>query len=84
VYDHHKGVYRLSPSILNDPSEDDDAAQETFINAVKDLEGYRGEAALTTWLYAIAVNVCRQQLRKLQHQKNLKDRLRSLVFFCPS
>jgi len=57
-------IYRLALSILNDPDEAEDAAQETFISAVLNLDRFRGEASLKTWLYSIALNTCRGQLRR--------------------
>ncbi len=39
--------------------------QETFLNALKSLKGYRGGAAFYTWLYRIAVNCCMSGRRKL-------------------
>jgi RNA polymerase sigma-70 factor (ECF subfamily) len=45
-------------------SEVEDLTQLTFINAYKGLAGFRGEAKLSSWLYRIAVNVSRQQLKR--------------------
>jgi RNA polymerase sigma-70 factor (ECF subfamily) len=57
-------VYRVCLSILNDPSDAEDATQETFIAALKALPGFRGDSAFSTWLYAIAVNNCRRLLKQ--------------------
>lgn len=57
-------LYRLSFGILGDPAEADDAAQETLLAAAAALNTFRGEASLRTWLFAIAINVCRGQLRR--------------------
>jgi RNA polymerase sigma-70 factor, ECF subfamily len=42
----------------------DDAVQEVFLLAFRRWETFRGDAEPTTWLYAIAVRVCRRRLRK--------------------
>ena len=65
---HYAAVARLALSILDDGDEADEAAQETFIAAAKALDGYRGSASLKTWLFAIAINVCRSRLRRRKAQ----------------
>lgn len=75
-------VYRLALSILDDAAEADEAAQDALLAALKALDTYRGQAAFSTWLYAITVNVCRARLRKRQTAERL---LRSLTtFFWPT
>lgn len=53
------------------PSDVEDLAQLTFINAYKGLAGYRGEARLSSWLYRIALNVARAHLKR-QAQRPLQ------------
>jgi RNA polymerase sigma-70 factor (ECF subfamily) len=71
IHRYQGGVYRLCISVLGDPADAEDAAQETFIAAVKALGGFRGQSAFTTWLYAIAINACRRQLRRRLHSRRL-------------
>jgi RNA polymerase sigma-70 factor (ECF subfamily) len=68
-------VFRLALSVLDDAAEADEAAQDTFVLALRALHRYRGEAAFTTWLYAIALNVCRGRLR----QRRSRQRLQALL-----
>jgi len=68
---HYTLIRHICLSILDDPAEADDAAQETFIAAHRSLENFRGEASLKTWLTAISVNVCRGILRKRKRQESL-------------
>ncbi len=49
-------VYRLALAILGDPAAAQDAAQEAFLRIWKGLKGFRGQSALSTWIYAIARN----------------------------
>ncbi|MGB7818713.1 MAG: RNA polymerase sigma factor SigM [Ornithinibacter sp.] len=41
-----------------------DSVQEAFISAYRRADGYRGEAAVTTWLHRIVVNACLDRLRR--------------------
>jgi len=75
---HGPAVYRLALSLLDDPAEADEAAQDVFVAALRALKTYRGEAALTTWLYAITLNVCRARLRQRRTWGRLLGVLRAL------
>ena len=79
VTTHRPAIYRLAVSILDDPAEADEATQETFLAALRALPGYRGDAAFNTWLYRIAVNVCRGRLRHGRAWQRLKDALQSAL-----
>ena len=53
-------LYRL----LDDPRDVDEAAQDTFVQAWRNLEHFRGDAAPYTWLYRIAVNEALMRRRR--------------------
>jgi RNA polymerase sigma-70 factor (ECF subfamily) len=53
-------LYRL----LDDARDVDEAVQDTFVQAWRNLERFRGEAAPYTWLYRIAVNEALQRRRR--------------------
>ncbi len=71
AYQH--GVFRLAYSVLEDADEAEDATQEALVAAVSRLDSFRGEAALRTWVYAIALNVCRRHLQKRRSGQRLLD-----------
>ena len=50
--------------ILDDPRDVEEAAQDTFVQAWRHLDRFRGEAAPFTWLYRIAINEALQQTRR--------------------
>ena len=50
--------------LLDDERDIDEAAQDTFLQAWRNLERFRGEAAPFTWLYRIAVNEALQRTRR--------------------
>ena len=51
-------------SIFNDPDLVDDLSQEIFIKVYQALPKFRFESSFYTWIYRIAVNKCRDELRK--------------------
>lgn len=61
---HHAAVYRTALGILRDEDQAQDAAQETFLKALRGLEAFRGESAFRTWLVSIVVNEARAALRR--------------------
>jgi RNA polymerase sigma-70 factor (ECF subfamily) len=76
---HQQQVFRLALSILDDPAEADEAAQDAFVAALNALDQYRGEAAFSTWLYRITVNVCRGRLRQRRSRERLRDALTNVL-----
>jgi RNA polymerase sigma-70 factor, ECF subfamily len=75
VRDHQGTIFRLCFSILDDVKDAEDATQETFIAAVRALHSFRGDAVFNTWLYAIAVNICRRQLSRRGRQREVRSAL---------
>jgi len=69
LYDAHVDrVFRLAYRLAGDDDLARDFTQETFIRAFERLDGFRGEAALSTWLYTIATTVTLNGLRKLKRR----------------
>jgi RNA polymerase sigma-70 factor, ECF subfamily len=59
-------IYNLCYYLLGNPQDAEDAAQDVFIKAFRNLKGFRPEASLYTWLYRIGVNTCLDQKKKLR------------------
>ncbi|MDO8730461.1 MAG: sigma-70 family RNA polymerase sigma factor [Candidatus Omnitrophota bacterium] len=68
VRKHQARIRQLCLWTLGNAAEADDAAQEVFIKAYRGLGGFRGAAGFSTWLHRIAVNHCRDLLRKRGRQ----------------
>jgi len=50
--------------LLGQEDEARDVAQEAFLKAYRALPGFRQEARFSSWLYQIALNLCRDRLRR--------------------
>lgn len=58
-------------SVLQDGDFVDDIAQDVFIKVYQGLRGFRFQSSFYTWLYRIAVNKCRDEIRKKKVRKLL-------------
>ena len=67
LYDAHVDrVYRLAYRLAGDDELAREYTQDTFVRAFERLGAFRGEAKLSTWLYAIATSVVLNGLRKVK------------------
>lgn len=61
---HNSMLYRLARSILRDDAEAEDAVQEAYLSAYRNIASFRGGAKLSTWLARIVINEAYGRLRK--------------------
>lgn len=59
---YQRQVYQVCYRFVGSQEDASDLAQDTFIRAYRGLRKFKGQSALTTWLYRIAVNVCLNRL----------------------
>ena len=79
VQEHQLGVFRFAFSILNDPSEANEATQEVFISVLRALKSYKETTPFKAWIFKITLNICRSRLRKRKTQERLHDKLKSII-----
>ncbi|MGC2403314.1 MAG: sigma-70 family RNA polymerase sigma factor [Acidobacteriaceae bacterium] len=60
---YERRVYAMALSFLRNEADAEDAAQETFLKAFRNLAGFRGDAKFGTWLVSIALNEARSRIR---------------------
>jgi len=61
-YEH--GVFNLIYRMVGDYEDATDLTSQTFLHALRAYDRFRGEAQAYTWLYRIAVNLCKNHFRK--------------------
>ncbi|HYM95766.1 MAG TPA: RNA polymerase sigma factor [Candidatus Sulfotelmatobacter sp.] len=67
-------LYGLCFQMLQDHTEAEDAVQETAMRAIRAIKTFRGEAGLSTWVFRICVNVCRDRIRdRARERQTLED-----------
>lgn len=65
LVERYKGlVHNLVFRIVGDAEEAEDIAQEAFVKAYLSLRSFRGESRFSTWLCRIAMNRCKDLLRR--------------------
>jgi RNA polymerase sigma-70 factor (ECF subfamily) len=68
-----RAVFRAALAAVGSTAEADDVAQETFVTAIRKLNGFRGESSFRTWLLSIAWR------KALDRRKSLSRWLRNTV-----
>jgi len=61
---YERSVYVMALSMLKNEADAEDAAQEAFLKAYRNLAGFRAEAKFSTWLISIVLNEARSRLRR--------------------
>ena len=61
---YERGVFLTAAAILGNDADAQDAAQEAFLKAYRNLDRFRRESKFSTWLIQIAINDARMKLRK--------------------
>jgi RNA polymerase sigma-70 factor (ECF subfamily) len=61
-------IYALAYRVIGREEDARDVCQETFLRAFRALGGFKGQAKFSSWLYRIALNLCRDWIRRERRQ----------------
>lgn len=70
---YERRLYRFGLKMCGNRDDAADVLQDTLVAAMKELPRFRGEAAVTTWLYAIARSYCRKHRSHQSRPGGLED-----------
>lgn len=66
IAQHHRSLFAFLYRMTGDAALSEELQQEVFLRAVRAGERYRPTGRITTWLYAIAANLVRDEFRRAQ------------------
>ena len=68
---HAASLFRFLCRMLGNEEDANDLAQETFVRVYRNRDGFRKGHRFSTWLYTIAANLARNQLRWRERHRNV-------------
>ena len=75
LYHQYSGrVHRLALRFLHDEEQARNALQETFLRVFRKVHTFRGDSSLSTWLYRVTINHCKNRIKYLSRRKDLQKK----------
>lgn len=72
VKKYEKKIFNLILRQIGDREEAEDLTQETFVNACRSFQSFRGECKVQTWLCQIAMNQCKNRFRQRDRRRSVE------------
>src|SRR5690242_15944763 len=77
---YERRVSALVLRMLGNRAEAEDLTQEVFVQVFKAIGSFRGDSKLSTWIYRIAVNLCKNRTKYLRvRHSNEQDELEAVA-----
>jgi RNA polymerase sigma-70 factor (ECF subfamily) len=73
IHKYENNIYSFGYRMCGNPSDAEDILQDTFLNAYKYLDRFRGESSLNTWLHKIASSSCIKKRRRRKSEPEQKE-----------
>lgn len=77
--DHSSHVLNLAFRMMKDRDLAEDILMDVFVQVPKAVQSFRGESAVSTWLYKLTVNACLMKLRALKRHRELEEEHLELI-----
>ncbi len=68
---YERPLFNFIQRMIQDAAETESLFQETFLRVVRSRKSYRATALFKTWLFQIALNLCRDRTRRMKHRAHL-------------
>jgi len=68
---HGARMKNLARNVLGNPTDAEDAVQETFLKVQRGIASFRGQSSFVTWTYRILINTCYDARRSRQRKKEV-------------
>ncbi len=62
-------MYNLCLNYLQNVEEAEEITQDTFVKVYHSLSTFQGKSGISTWIYRIAINLCKDHIRSKSTQK---------------
>lgn len=69
VRTYERRVFAIVFRMIGRRDEAEDVSQEVFVQIFKAIDGFRGDAKLSTWVYRITVNLCKNRIKYLARRR---------------
>ena len=70
VVRNQRSIFNLCLRMVGHPIEAEDVAQDVFVRSFLAIDTFRGDSSLATWLYRIAINLCKNRLKYLGRRRH--------------
>lgn len=66
-------LYNIIYQLVKNREDAEDVLQDTYIKMLKNIQNFRGDSSIGTWLYRIATNAALEKIRKNRNVKVMQD-----------
>ena len=70
---HGARMKNLARNVLGNPTDAEDAVQETFLKVQRGIASFRGQSSFVTWAYRILINTCYDARRSRIRKKEIAN-----------
>src|SRR4029077_15489183 len=70
---HGARMKNVARNVLGNPSDAEDAVQETFLKVQRSIASFRGQSSFVTWTYRILINTCYDARRSRMRKKEVAN-----------